>query len=437
MERRNFMKGIGLVGLSGMMPLKNLNTKNMIINKASDPTPALIFFKKESNEFKFLNVLGKAHFRFVDVGELLAIRDAINEDDASSYVSTYTNFADRCKSIADDCLQKGYNISARDAYLRASTYYFGAMDYLDEAMQMDKLLPLFKTHRDCWQAGMKLMNLDYEEFDIPYEGTTIKGFFISHKHDKFKKPLCIFTNGSDGPILDWWTMGGAGMFERGYNLVTYDGPGQGSSLFEKNLHFRYDWEKVVTPVIDSVINRKEVDKNKIVLYGISQAGYWVPRAAAFEKRIKAIVVDPGVVDVSTSWLNSLPKEMVTILQSGNKEQFNGYMQAGLKQYPTAASLYNFRARPYGFDNPYDTYKAPEKYNLQGVADKITCPVIITSPDDEQFWPGQSQQLYDIIKSPKQLISFTRAQGANYHCEPKARVFWEQQVLDRLDEVVKR
>ena len=54
------------------------------------------------------------------------------------------------------------------------------------------------------------MDFNYEEFEIPYEQTTIKGFFISHKGDHAARPLCIFNNGSDGSIIDILTYGGAG-----------------------------------------------------------------------------------------------------------------------------------------------------------------------------------------------------------------------------------
>ncbi len=253
---------------------------------------------------------------------------------------------------------------------------------------------------------------------------------------KNPRPLCIFNNGSDGSIVDVITYGGQGFFERGYNVVTFDGPGQGSSLFENNMYFRHDWEKVITPVVDSVIHRKEVDKDKMVLIGISQAGYWVPRAAAFEKRIKAIIADPGVVDVSTSWLNHLPASLVSLLKSGQKDQFNSYLEQGMKQFPAATAIFAFRARPYGKTNPFDVYTEVLKYNLTGVADKIECAVIIPSPENEAFWPGQSQQLFDMIKSKKILVPFTTAEGGNYHCEPKARILWEQKVLDSLDEIMK-
>lgn len=435
MQRRNFM--MGLAGAGAILPITGVPSiiSGGSENQKPDPGPALVFFKSEPNEFAFLNVLGKAHYKFADIGELLAIRADIDENVPFSFVTAYLKFADNCKKVADNCKKNGQLISARDAYARASTYYYAAMDYLDASLQADRFKELFLIHRVCWKEAVQLMEFNYEEFSIAYEGGSMAGFFISHK-DKKPRPLCVFNNGSDGSIVDVITYGGSGFFERGYNVVTFDGPGQGSSLFEKNMYFRYDWEKVITPVVDSVIHRKDVDKNNMVLIGISQAGYWVPRAAAFEKRFKAIIADPGVVDVSTSWLNHLPAPLVGLLKSGQKDQFNGYLEQGFKQSPVLAATYAFRVRPYGKTNPFDVYTEVLKYNLTGVADKIECAVIIPSPENESFWPGQSQALYDMVKSKKILIPFTAAEGGNYHCEPKARILWEQKVLDSLDEVMK-
>ena len=68
-------------------------------------------------------------------------------------------------------------------------------------------------------------------------------------------------------------------------------------LFERAVPFRHDWEHVITPVVDFLVGRPDVDPQQIALYGISQAGYWVPRALAFEHRIAAAIADPGVYDV--------------------------------------------------------------------------------------------------------------------------------------------
>ncbi len=58
----------------------------------------------------------------------------------------------------------------------------------------------------------------------------------------------------------------------------------GDALRKQKFYFRPDWEKVITPVIDYALTRLDVDPRRVAVLGISQGGYWVPRAAAFDKR---------------------------------------------------------------------------------------------------------------------------------------------------------
>jgi hypothetical protein len=64
--------------------------------------------------------------------------------------------------------------------------------------------------------------------------------------------------------------------------------------------------------------------------------------------------------------------------------------------------------------------------------RLTTPLLITEPEDEQFWPGQSQALYDRLPGPKQLVKFTAAQGANRHCEPMGLATRDTRIFDWLD-----
>jgi Prolyl oligopeptidase family len=232
-----------------------------------------------------------------------------------------------------------------------------------------------------------------------------------------------------------WTWGGAGAIPRGYNFLTFDGPGQGYALWKQKLYFRPDWEKVISPVVDFAIGRPEVDAKKIAIQGISQGGYWVPRAVAFEKRIAAAIADPGVVDVSTSWAASLPKPMLELLNAGRKAEFDGFMAKTLN--PTTNWTLNFRMRPYGFTSYYDTFKAVTEYNLMAVAGQIRCPMLVTEPVNESYWPGQSRQLYDLLTSPKKLAHFSESDGADLHCEPKGTGLRDLRVFDWLDETLAR
>lgn len=171
-----------------------------------------------------------------------------------------------------------------------------------------------------------------------------------------------------------WLWGGAGALARGYNCLTFDGPGQGYALWKQKLYFRPDWEKVISPVVDYALSRSEVDPKKIAIQGISQGGYWVPRAVAFEKRIAAAIADPGVVDVSTSWTASLPPPLLALLKAGRKTEFDSFL-AKASSPATKANL-NFRMRPFGFSSYFVTYKAVSEYHLRGITDLITCPLVI-------------------------------------------------------------
>jgi hypothetical protein len=244
----------------------------------------------------------------------------------------------------------------------------------------------------------------------------------------------VVNNGSDGPTSHMWVQGGAAAAARGYHWMTFDGPGQQAALFEQGIPFRPDWEAVLTPVVDILTARPDVQADRIAVIGVSQAGYWVPRALAFEYRFAAAVADPGVVDVSTSWTEHLPKSMREELDKGERDKFDRNMHIGEVFDKSAKAMLAFRGEPYGLksDSPYDLYKAVAAYKLGDETNQIATPLLIADPEGEQFWPGQSRQLFDRLAGDKELARFEEADGAGRHCEPLAPAQRDARVFDWLD-----
>ena len=92
-------------------------------------------------------------------------------------------------------------------------------------------------------------------------------------------------------------------------------------------------------------------------------------------------------------------------------------------------------RPYEGETPYDVYKSLADYCLDGVAEKIECPILITDPENEQFWPGQSKKLFEGVSTQaadKALVGFNAAEGADSHCEPRALGVRDERIFDWLD-----
>jgi pimeloyl-ACP methyl ester carboxylesterase len=391
------------------------------------------FFKHPTFEYVFLVSLGRAYQRAGNVGKVLYLSKQIEDGNFESAYQAFKQAGDEARAMAEESAGQGHKESARQAYLWAQNFYDSSTYFLDNSLDPARFLPTWELLYDCWLKSLPFFEPPIEAVKIPYEDTELHGFFFRGTGASNKRPLLILVNGSDGSLLDMWTWGGAGALARGYDCLTFDGPGQGYALWKQKLYFRPDWEKVITPVVDYALTRKEIDPKRIAIQGISQGGYWVPRAVAFEKRIAAAIADPGIVDVSTSWTATLPKAMQELLKAGRKAEFDGYMSKVLN--PETKRDLDFRMRPYGFTSYYDTYEAVQNYNLEGIAHQIGCPILITEPVNEGFWPGQSRQLYDLLVSPKKLVPFSEADGADLHCEPKGTGLRDLRVFNWLDETL--
>jgi hypothetical protein len=408
---------------------------------ASDPThiapddaaPRHYFFKHPTFEYVYLVSLGRAYQMAGNVGKILYLGRQIEDGNFESAYTAFKQAGDEARAMAEDSASRRHPESARQAYLWAQNFYDSSTYFIDGSADPSRFLPTWELLYDCWLKSIPLFDPPIEAVRIPYEGTELHGFYFKSPRTKKRRPLLILVNGSDGSLLDMWAWGGSAALARGYDCLTFDGPGQGHALWKQNLHFRPDWEKVISPVVDYALTRRDIDRKRIAIQGISQGGYWVPRAVAFEKRISAAIADPGVVDVSTSWTASLPPPMLALLKAGRKAEFDGYMAKTLD--PTTSANLRFRMRPYGFTSYYDTFRAASDYNLRDVAGKIQCPLLITAPVNEGFWPGQSRQLYDLVTSPKRLVEFSASDGADLHCEPKASGLRDLRVFDWLDETL--
>jgi dienelactone hydrolase len=345
-----------------------------------------------------------------------------------SWVKEWQALAERIEGIAQDTNDHGHYVSARDAYLRAASYYGAAMvaiDGLDEPQET--LAHLFTAHRRCFDAHVNLLPVPAERLAIAYEDTTLPAYLFRPSDDGQPRPTLIVNNGSDAPLTVLHPSMVQPGLDRGYNVLLFDGPGQQSMLFQHQVPFRHDWEHVITPIVDHLLERADVDPDRLAIYGISQGGYWVPRAVAFEHRMAAAVVDPGVDDVTTSWRPNMPPGGLALFEAGDEDGFNAAMDALIdKLGPKFRQTVNWRCKPYGQANVYQTYKAVEQ---------ITTPMLVTDPEGEQFWPGQAQRLCDQLPGLHTHMPFTAAEGASMHIEPMARSLVAQRMFDWLDDTL--
>lgn len=403
---------------------------------AGEGEPRRYFMQHEQMDFETQLILGSCYYGSADAGEVLSTVERIGEGDFEAWYREWCATAERLERTAEECAAAGNRVSARRSYLRASNYYAASLSMIDGTEDPSRRVPTWKRHIACFEEFCARLDPPAEKVEIPYEEVPMPGYLFKPDAAGGPFPVVIFNNGSDGPTVSMWSSGVAGALERGYAALVFDGPGQNAMLWLHEVPFRHDWEAVITPVVDFLVSRDDIDPARIALSGISQGGYWILRALAFEHRVAAGIADPGMMDVSTAIVGKYPPEMLKLVDEGRKEEFDGMMAEGLKYMDTATrQTVQWRMKPYGTESFYEWIEMARRYHLRDVIDRVRCPVFIADPEDEQFWPGQSREVYEALTCPKTLVRFTREEGANWHCEPKARALYDQRMFDWLATVM--
>jgi pimeloyl-ACP methyl ester carboxylesterase len=211
-----------------------------------------------------------------------------------------------------------------------------------------------------------------------------------------KKPLIVLGGGFDSTIEELYFVLVKDAYDHGYDVLTYDGPGQGSVLRDQGLPFTLEWEKPVKAVVDH--QRPE----KMVLIGMSIGGYLAPRAAAFDDRFDGVIAydaffDGGVIAAryvpgAVTWLDAHGFDsLVDLLVRAKAALSPGFAWA------TANGMWTT-----GTKRPLDTTKALQKYSLAGVAQQIKGDVLILAGAEDHFVPleqvGQFQEALTSARS---------------------------------------
>lgn len=238
--------------------------------------------KDEDFQFALEVALGCTYRQAADVGEVLATASRITDGDADSWVQEWTETANASWTAACQAQAAGRRVSALSHYRRAATYHATALYRISHPTQFapERELEIWRRQRECWERIVDLLPVPRERISIAYEDTTLPAYFFRAPEAApgERRPLVILNNGSDGATSQMWVHGGAAAGERGYHWMTFDGPGQQAVLYEQGIPFRPDWEAVLTPALDTMLERSDVDPDRVAVIGVSQGGYWIPRA---------------------------------------------------------------------------------------------------------------------------------------------------------------
>lgn len=380
-------------------------------------------FKDSDMDFTFGSlVLGATVNHGCEIGEAFRTASGIKDGDAASWQEEWSKTARRAEERGEKSLAGGHTVSARDQFQRASYYYRAAL----LAMMPDdpRLREFAGKSRSLLKKAGELFDPPMEYFEIPFEGTVLPGYFRKVSTGTVPVKTLIMIGGGETFAEDLFFYIGPQTFERGYNFMTVDLPGQGILPLEGKV-FRRDMNVPMKAVVDYALGRPDVDPEKLAVYGYSGGGF-VPQAAMHDARIKAIAMNSCVVD------GRLLFATMPVVKATRKEidSWSSFHRNTVK----------LNALRWGvpMDKPAGLVEANEGFCFDPA--KVAAPALVIVGEGEyksEEVKRQQQVCMDNLPNPlKKFVVTPEIEGASNHCIMENRSLVSQVLFDWLDEVLK-
>lgn len=382
------------------------------------------FQQDEDMDFHFGNlIMGAIVNGGAAAGEAYYAASRIEDGDAASWQREWHALADRVAARAERCLAAGHEQSARDLYLRAANYTrFSLISILPTD---PRLKERGERVRALMRKAAPLFSPALEPIAIPFEGTTLPGYFRKARAGDAPAPTLLMIGGGETFAEDLFFYIQRQAHEHGYNFMTVDLPGQGLLPLEGKT-FRADMQVPMAKVVDYALSRPDVDPERLAAYGISGGGF-VPQAAMHDERIKAIAMSSAVVDAHPLF-QAMPVCHATPKEIASWSSFHGNVVKAI----------NWR---WGvpMDQPSALIEANKGFAFDPAQVAIPALIIIGEGEYQGEEARRQQELCMAkLPNPKKKLFITPAdEGAANHCIMENRALVGQVLFDWLDTVFPR
>ena len=286
----------------------------------------------------------------IDYNDFRRVTSALERWD--DWLEAWTATADGHREQAEQADAAGHALTAGEAYLRAAVaYHFAKFVWV---VDVERNREATGKAIAALRAAHERLDPTAERIEVPFDGARLAAN-LRRPRDVERPPLVVLIPGLDSTkeeFFHWEEV----FLRRGMATVSLDGPGQGESGFA--LHIRPDYEVAVAALLDALGDREDVDLHRVGAAGVSMGGYYAPRAAAFEPRIRAVAGISGPYDMSANWDNlpALTRETL--------------------QHHTGAS------------SPEEARAKAGELNLTGVAERVEQPALVVTGKLDRLIPWE-------------------------------------------------
>jgi dienelactone hydrolase len=298
------------------------------------------------------------------------------------------------KAAADEAA--GHPLAAGRKYRRAAIYCMTA-----ERMASRKTpakMDLYRAYLDAFRKSVELRREPIDFVEIPYENTTLPALLYCAPGGG-KRPAMIHFDGFD-VTKEWMHLSGMAteFAARGISTLMVDHPGVGAALRLQGLPTSHESERWAAAALDFLERRADIDGKRVGIVAMSLGGYFAPRAAAFEKRLACCIA------WGARWDNALSHGRI-LTDPNAARSVTGWVEHALHVY--------------GARDADEAAAKIARMTLEGVAEKIECPLLVVhGENDRQVPPDQARLTVErAVKAKRRdLRIFTVAEGGAEHVQ---------------------
>src|SRR2546428_12843004 len=290
------------------------------------------------------------------------------------------------EGLGREALAQGHKLTAGEHLVRAGVYYhFAKFVFVHDPKQMREAQMLSVEY--C-KAALPLMRPLGERVAVPVEGRTLYGVLRKPEKMSERSPVLIMAPGLDSTKEELHAYEEP-FLARGIAILAIDGPGQGEAEYE--IPILGDYERAARAVCDWIEKRPDLAASKIAMWRVSLGGYYAPRAAAYEKRIRACIALSGPFEWKEIW-GALP----------------------------VLTREAFRVRSHCATEA-DALRHAASLSMNEAAAKIACPIFIVTGREDRLVPASHARRLAKARSGPGEVPYVGGRGAHGpqipHSEP--------------------
>lgn len=389
-----------------------------------------VYFDNEDMDFNLMWVLGSSSAGGAELGECMRAASQIKDGDPESWVSAWTEAGQRLEGQAQAAEQAHRLVSAREAYLRAFSYYH--ISTLSARPQDKRLTENWHRGVSCFQKAGALFDPPILPIEVTFQPFPLHGYFMPALNGAAKAPTLIYVTGGEGWAEHAYFWTGAGR-SRGYNIVAVDLPYHiGSRLRYPELPLKNVAEGIDAPlnaVLDYTVQRSDVDLDRVAIIGFSFGGWCAMRTAMLDGgiRIKALIADSPIHDTYALSIAEFPPALLKAPAFVTKL----VGQLVMRQNTTDAATAERSAWQFGVSSLSQLVELGRGQVVQ--AEKIRCPTLcLASEGEAPAFLTQAHEFYDALNVVKKMHIFGAESGADAHCQVNNLTLMQEVMYDWLD-----